>query len=279
MKVAITGASGYVGGKIRDAFQSRNHEVLSWSRRPHPVAWTRYDLMDDPCSLPWDHVDALIHTAYDFDPIDWDKMVESNVKPSIELLRAARTAGVGRLVFISSISSFEGTHSNYGKAKLMIEEAALQLGAVVIRPGLVWGQLSGGVMGALESLVSKFPVIPYLYGSGGLGQYLVHEEDLSHAVVSIAEGLPAGAGSIHEAAHPDPVSILSILKAIAVRSGKSRRFIPIPWHLAMFGLKAAETVGIHPPFRSDSLIGLIHRNPNLLHASPLYGVVYRPFRP
>lgn len=278
MKVAITGASGYVGGQIAKAFQSQGHQVLSWSRSPCPQAWTRYDLGCDPVNLPWNQVDALIHTAYDFAPRDLDEIIEKNVNPSIALLRAAKNAGVERLVFISSISSFQGTRSNYGKAKLMIEEAVLPLGAVVIRPGLVWGNQSGGVMGALEKLVTKLPIIPYLQGRGGLGQFLVHEEDLSRAIVTIVGNLPEGRGSVHEVTHPEAVPLLSILRALAARSQRSRIFVPLPWPLAMFGLKLAEMLGVDPPFRSDSLTGLVHRVANLQPTNPPQGIVYRAFR-
>ena len=277
MKIAVTGASGYVGGQIQQACESHGHEVLAWSRRPCPSGWTHFDLNGDPASLPWNQVDALIHTAYDFAPIDWDAIVEKNVNPSIALLRAAKDAGVQRLIFISSISSFPGTRSNYGKAKLMIEEAALQLGVTVVRPGLVWGNQPGGVMGALESLVSKLPLVPYLCGRAGLGQYLVHEEDLTIAILAIVESQPKTAGFIHEATHPDAVSLLSILKTIAARSDKSRFYIPIPWQVAMSGLIAAEAIGVETPFRSDSLTGLVYRTPHLQFNDSLPGIVYRAF--
>jgi nucleoside-diphosphate-sugar epimerase len=263
MNVAVTGASGYVGGILCRALDAKGHHVLAWSRRPCPGDWAAYDLKDDPAGLPWSGVDALVHAAYDFGPRSWQEILAGNVEPAIQLLRAACDHGVKRLVFISSISSFDGTKSNYGKAKRMIEKAALELGVVIIRPGLVWGESSGGVMGALENLVMRLPVVPYLSGRGGLAQFLVHEQDLTTAVVQAVESPTAEAAAILEVANPDPVPLRRILITIAKRRDLRRFFIPLPWQLAMAALRSAEFLGVDLSFRSDSLTGLVRRTPAL----------------
>lgn len=278
MKVAITGASGYVGSCIANGFRDHGHEVLALSRRPCPLPWVPYALGDDPTKLPWQGVDVLVHAAYDFTPRTWQEILDRNIMPGVRLLQAAKQAKVGRLICISSMSSFEGCRSNYGKAKLMIEKEALDLGATVVRPGLVWGDSSGGVMGTLEKLVTKLPAVPYLTGSGNLKQFLIHEADLSEAIVAIAGMPPSGSGTLHSATHPDPVPLLTILRSIAKRSNRSRLYLPVPWQLAMAGLKSLETIGIRSLFRSDSLTGLVHGNPHPEFLTPPAGICYRPFR-
>ncbi len=53
-----------------------------------------------------------------------------------------------------------------------------------------------------------------------------------------------------------------LLLEIARGLGKKIRFIPLPWRLAWAGLKSAETCGLRLNFRSDSLVSLMHQNPN-----------------
>jgi nucleoside-diphosphate-sugar epimerase len=277
MKVAITGASGYVGGCIADGFRRNGHEVLAMSRRPCPEPWVPYSLTDEPNHLPWNGVEMLIHAAFDFTPRTLEESIERNVKPSIALLEAAHQAGVERLLFISSMSAFDGCRSHYGRAKRMIEERALELGIVVVRPGLVWGERSGGVMGAMEKLVAKSPVIPFLTGGSQLNQYLIHEADLADAVVSLADFQPTCSGKPHSVAHPAPVSFSSMLKTIAGRSNLSRIYVPVPWRIVMAMLKFIEALNISTPFRSDSLTGLVHGNAAPEIGEPT-GVRYRQFQ-
>jgi nucleoside-diphosphate-sugar epimerase len=277
MRVALTGASGYVGSRIADRLRTHGHEVLSLSRRACPEPWHSYALGDDPSQLPWTGVDALIHAACDFTPRNWNETLDRNVKPGLALFDAAKAAGVGRLLFISSMSAFNGCRSRYGRAKLEIEKHALSLGAAVIRPGLVWGHQTGGVMGTLETLVAKSPIIPTLSGPGKLPQYLVHEKDLSSLVSHVASEESFPAGAVLSVMHPDPLGLSEILTIIARRENLTRHYLPVHWRLAMIALKSAETLGIHLPFRSDSLVGLVHGNPDPEIITPLTGVRYRPF--
>jgi nucleoside-diphosphate-sugar epimerase len=258
MKVAVTGASGYVGGAIARRFEAHGHAVLRLSRRACAGVWRSFSLGDDPTAIPWDGIDTLVHAAYDFTPRMWEEIEARNVLPSIALIAAARDAGVRHVVFISTLSAFDGCRSLYGKAKLAIEKEALAAGATVIRPGLVWGDHAGGMMGSLEKIVSALPVVPYLCGGGGLRQYLVHEEDLAENVVRWASR--DGESEPIFVAHPASLTFREVLAGIAAKRKLRRMFVPVPWPSAMAALKLAEACGIPLPFRSDSLTGLVHGN-------------------
>lgn len=258
MKAAVTGASGYVGGAIARRFEADGHTTMRLSRRECAGEWRRFSLGDDPAEISWDGIDALVHAAYDFSPRTWQEIEARNVIPSIALIAAARRAGVRHIVFISSLSAYDGCRSLYGRAKIAIEKEALAAGATVIRPGLVWGEGAGGMMGALEKVVSALPVVPYLCGAGGLRQYLVHEEDLAENVIGWASREPASEPI--SVAHPASLIFREILARIASKRKLRRAFFPIPWPCAMALLKLAEACGVALPFRSDSLTGLVHGN-------------------
>jgi nucleoside-diphosphate-sugar epimerase len=276
MNVAVTGASGYVGGAIAREFERRGHQVLRLSRRTCTGNWRYFSLGDDPAELPWDGIDALVHAAYDFAPRGWDKIRTSNVDPSIRLLAAAHQAGVRRIVFISSLSAFEGCRSLYGKAKFMIEGEALAIGGAVIRPGLVWGDCPGGMMGSLEKIVRDLPVVPFLSGAGGLRQFLVHEKDLADSVVS--HTFRNTETKIVPIAHPNSLTLREIVLGISRKRKLGRLFFPVPWQFMMAFLKIAECGGIALPFRSDSLKGLINGNSSVVFETKGAPNSVRPFQ-
>ena len=276
---AITGTGGYVGGAMKDFFAARGWEILELTRRPRPgTRAAAFQLGEQVAPETFTGVDALVHCAYDFKPLHPKEIHAVNVDGTRKLLQAARTAGVGKLVCLSSISAFAGCRSRYGHAKLEIEKITLDHGALVIRPGLVHGQRPGGMFGKLVEQVRRSSVLP-LIGDGSQIQFLVHHDDLATFLESYASGKSAIAPGVLTAAHERPWPFRELLQEIAHGIGKPIRFIPLPWRLVWAGLKSAEACGLRLNFRSDNLISLMHQNPRPDFApNAAAGLVCRPFQ-
>jgi nucleoside-diphosphate-sugar epimerase len=218
----------------------------------------RFELGGD-APLDWAGIDALVHCAWDFALTRWEDIERVNVHGSIRLLESARAAKVNRGVFISSLSCFEGCRSLYGKGKLIVEREASRLGFAIVRPGLVYGERPGGMMGSLEKAVMGSSIVP-LIGDGTAPQYPVHEEDLAELVYILCQSEHPPVEPI-AAATGEPIPFRDLLARIAARHGKKPKFVPVPWQLILAGLRAMEWAGLNPPFRSDSLLGFIFQNP------------------
>ncbi len=173
---AITGANGYVGSAIARALEPA-FDLTPLSRRLESgsIAWTLQSTRDLAPALAIHNVKTLVHAAWDFSYPDANENELINVAGSERLLCCAVNAGVERIIFISSISAFEGARSHYGDAKLQVERLVLEMGGTVIRPGLVWGDSPGGMFGSLRKQVASEKIIP-LIGNGSAPQYLVHED-------------------------------------------------------------------------------------------------------
>jgi len=275
---AVTGANGYVGGAIRSYLEAHHWTIIPWTRQGGPSC-KPFRLGEKPDPEMFRGISALVHCAYDFKVRKWSEIEGINVAGSEKLFESAREAGVGSIVFISSISAFTGCRSLYGKAKLEIEIIAKSKGITCIRPGLVYDQNPGGVFGRLVAQVKKSKFVPRISG-GVQTQYLVHSSDLGQLVLACIEGkVPHGTGPI-TIAHQKGWELKEILDLIAVRMGKRIVSIPAPWRLVWLLLKGFEAAGFHSNFRSDSLVGMVYQNPKpsfeLLSA---LGFHCRPFEP
>jgi nucleoside-diphosphate-sugar epimerase len=256
---AITGASGYLGGVIRSAFDTKGWRTIAFVRSPEP---------DDPDAIPFtlgngidpailEGVDALIHCAYDLSLTTRDEIWRVNVTGTQQLLEAAITAGVGRSLVVSSTAAYAGTAQVYGRAKLATEDIARARGAIVIRPGLVFGPHAGGMVGSLAKVMA-LPVVPLLAGRSHI--YTVHEDDLTAVVLKLATMTEPPTNPV-VVAHPEPVNVATLLRSLAAARGSRTRFVPVPWRPAFWTLRLAEMAGLHLPFRADSLWGLAHPPP------------------
>jgi nucleoside-diphosphate-sugar epimerase len=258
---AITGSNGYVGGCLKNYFMARGREILELTRRPTPGARAvAFQLGTEISPQALAGVNALVHCAYDFQPLRREEIRAVNVDGTRKLFQAALAAGVGRIVCLSSISAYDGCRSIYGRAKLEIERIALDSGALVIRPGLVYGSEPAGMFGKLVAQVRRSSVL-LVFDGGSQLQFLVHNEDLAAFIETFTAGKIEMAPRILTAAHEHPWPFKQLLMEIARGLDKKVKFIPLPWRLLWAGLKTAESCGLRLNFRSDSLVSLMHQNP------------------
>ena len=125
MKIAVTGATGFLGRYIVDALARRQDELRCW-RRPQSdlsgfgtaaekIEWLAGELGDERASRELvEGCDAVVHAALHHPGGGFRggegnvvSFVERNVVGTIKLIEAARTAGASRFVFISTCAVHE----------------------------------------------------------------------------------------------------------------------------------------------------------------------------
>lgn len=250
--VAITGATGYLGGLLRERLADEGMRVIGLSRTPSGAESRRYVIDQPPGRDLLCDVDALIHCAYDMRVRRERDIWRVNVQGSRNLLDHARSAGVKRMIVLSSMSAFIGTQQLYGRSKLAIEDHARAVGAISVRPGIVYGPRAGGMAGALSAL-TRLPVVPLV--ASRAHQFTVHEEDFSEAVSALLRSDHASRQPVG-LANPVPVPFKTFLEGLAHQSGRACRTVPLDWRLALAALRGCEMVRLPLPFRADSLLGL-----------------------
>lgn len=125
MRIGLTGATGFLGRYIAADLTGSGHQVRAWYRPTSdrggfesaagPLEWVPGGL-NVPASNEAlvEGCDAVVHAALDRPgrgfrdaEVDVAEFIERNVVGTIRLIEAARMAGVGRFVFISTCSVHE----------------------------------------------------------------------------------------------------------------------------------------------------------------------------
>jgi nucleoside-diphosphate-sugar epimerase len=279
-KCIITGSRGYVGSRIAAYLQSQGWHIIELRRDlQEPLE------KDGRTLLPWSlgndldcdalaGAQALIHCAWDMSATGLEEGRRVNIEPSKSLILQASNLAIRQMMFISSMSAFTGCKSRYGQAKLEVEQFIKQqnLPVAIVRPGLVYGDRPGGVMGSLNKLLS-IPLLTPLVGRGDQIQYLVHEQDLARLVAATFElegdlaQLP-----VLTAANQQGRTLRQILQKIANDRAQKPLFVPVPPILILWVLKLAETIGLNTGLRSDSLLSLMNQaeKPDFAASTEIY---------
>lgn len=218
MAVAVTGASGYLGGRLirQLCADDRVDRVLGFDRRSGDFTHEKYvfdsvDIRDEALVARLDGVDVVVHLAFIMDPIhDETAMRDVNVNGSQNVFRCAGKAGVRKIVYTSSAVAY-GAHPNnpelltedaplranldfsYAAHKLEVEYVAREfadeypdVAMTIFRPAIVFGP-------NVDNAWSHLFETPYFLAIKGYDIKLqfVHEDDVLAALAkAVVEDMP-----------------------------------------------------------------------------------------
>ena len=260
-KVGITGGRGYLGSILARNFQTAGWETTLLVREVRDRGEVAFQLGKKIAPEVLKEHQAFVHCAYDFNPSLWAEISQTNILGSRFCFEAAIQAGVGRRVFVSSMSAYEGCCSMYGRAKLAVEKEFLPRGVFCVRPGLLWSDESRGMFGKLARAAGNLPFLPLVDG-GEQKLALSQAEDLAVGVVDYCQGNAEPPLEAQITAYPELLTFRTILERLAKQAGRNPRFISVPGWAPLAGLRGAEFLKIPLPFKSDSLVSLLHQDPS-----------------
>lgn len=189
MRLALTGGTGFVGGRLLEMAVDAGHEITALTRRPREdrerIRWIDGSLDDREAlsRLVYD-ADAVIHVAGVISARDAAGFEKGNVAGTLAVLAAATAAGVRRFVHVSSLAAREPKLSLYGASKAKSEELVMRSGLdwAVVRPPAVYGP---GDRETLELFrAARMGVMP-LPPAGRVS--LIHADDLSRLLLALAD--------------------------------------------------------------------------------------------
>lgn len=261
--VLVTGATGFVGGRLAAALVERGARVRALTRRDSGlealekigVEAVRGDL-DDPASLrrAAEGATVVFHAAARVS--DWgprEAFLRSNAEGTRNLVAACRQAGVVRLVHLGSLTVLglprdgrlvsEETPAAppapgdfYTESKLLAERYVVEahgkggLATTVVRPGAIWGPGDPNVIPRVVRLLRR-GAMPLVDGGRNL-LGLTHVTNLVHGLVLAAESGEA-AGRLYHVTDGEEITAREALDAIADALGAPRPRLSLPFGLVL----------------------------------------------
>jgi nucleoside-diphosphate-sugar epimerase len=216
VRILVTGGTSQLGGAVVERLTARGDEVTVMQRRPSGLGCREVlgDVADAAAvARATTGQDVVVHLAAKVDVVGpWPHYVETNVLGTRHVVAACRSAGVARLVHVSSPSvAHSGSalvgagpgradpgraRGPYARSKAIAELEALaadssELAVLAIRPHLVWGPGDTQLVGRIveRAAAGRLPVV-------GSGAGLIDTTYLDNAAAALVAAVDA-CGPVH----------------------------------------------------------------------------------
>jgi len=265
VKAFVTGGTGFVGSHLVEALLERSYEVhclvrkeLKWLESL-PIIIVQGDLFDlEALREGMGGVDTVFHVAGLTRALNHDAIDRANVVGTLNVLNAAKDAGVAKVLVTSSIAAVgpSGNHlltedaplnpiSNYGRSKAKMEREIAERTngppVVVVRPPSVYGPREADIFTLIKT-ADRRRILP-IVGNGNTPQLdLVHVFDLVNGMIAAAES-EATAGGTYFLGGPRGYSWDEIRAAIRGALGHGALSINVPRALVSVIGAASEGIG------------------------------------
>jgi uncharacterized protein YbjT (DUF2867 family) len=225
----VTGATGYIGGRLIERLVAEGREVRAMTRRPEPldalpgVTGVRADVVSgDGLDAALDGCRRAYYLVHSMEPSADGDFSSRDRRAAENFASAARAAGVERAVYLGGIVPPAGTRlSPHLASRLEVEEILLRAlpDSVAFRASIVVGARSSSFR-ILVRLVERLRVLPFPAWQANRTQP-IDERDAVEYLARAGE-VPGAAGRSLDAVGPDVLSYGEMIQRIAEHMGVGR---------------------------------------------------------
>ncbi|MCG3175866.1 MAG: hypothetical protein MOGMAGMI_00803 [Candidatus Omnitrophica bacterium] len=233
MKILLTGASGYVGGRLLKKLEGSGYAVRCVARRPEflknsigpATELVQGDLLDrDSMQKALAGVDVayyLVHSMGSKGVFEQEERISA-----ANFASAAKDAGIKKIIYLGGIS-----HGNELSAHLKSRQ---QVGAILRESGVPVIELRASIIigsGSLSfemirALMERLPVMTTPKWVNVMAQPISIEDVIAYLLGSVE--LPAHESRTFEIGGPDRMSYLDLMKEYGRQRGLRRLIVPVP---------------------------------------------------
>jgi uncharacterized protein YbjT (DUF2867 family) len=248
MKVAIFGATGFVGRHVLTALTDNGHQAIAMIRpgseskaiRKESITWVSGDIHDQPAiSQMLQSADAVLYsigTLREF-PAHGVRFYDLHFEAARRVANLACESGVNRFLLMSA-NGANAQGNSYQRSKYLAEEylKTTALDSTIFRPSVIFGEPDGCMEFASrlcrDIVCSPLPAPLFFDGlwPGDAGSFRlspIHVKDVARIVVeSLSDDETCG--HTLELGGPEALTWRDILKRISAATGRAKPMLPVP---------------------------------------------------
>lgn len=147
------------------------------------------------------------------------------VENTLTLFRAAKKAGVSRVVHVSITNPSENSKLEYFRGKAQLERALIESGLsyAILRPAVLFGK-EDILINNIAWTLRKMPVF-FIFGDGDYHLRPIHVDDLAKLAVEQGQ---SGENCIINAVGPETFTYRELVRTLAEILGKRRLLLSVP---------------------------------------------------
>src|SRR6266487_5325133 len=258
--ILITGATGYIGRHLVSRLVAQGELPRCLVRNINRAASilavdnVEFVLGDTISSATLDTavqgVDTIVHAAFirgDLKQSAGNNYEETNVQGTANLIKAAKKAGVKRIIEISGLGTKPDKPGSYMQGRYLAEKMLKDSGLdwTIIQPSVLFGKNAPFIKG-LSELISTAPVVPLIGGGKTLFQP-IYVEDVVTVIIKTLEDPARTTGKTFTIGGPAYYSFTQVVDELLRAMHKKRIKAPAPTALVGIGAAVMEAVLPKPP--------------------------------
>ncbi len=258
--ILITGATGYIGRHLAQHLAAQGERprclVRDITRAKTILPPDKVEFVEGDTTQPHtltaavQGVDTIVHTAFitaDHKALSSNYYENTNVNGTANLIKAAKDAGVTRIIELSGLGTKPDKPGSYMEGRYQAEKMLVDSGLdyTIIQPSVLFGKGASFIKG-LADLVSTVPVLP-LIGGGHTMFQPIFVDDVVTVITKVLEDSSGTNKKTYTIGGPAYYSFSQIFDLLSKTMHKNRLKVYAPTPLVGLGAAVMAAVLPKPP--------------------------------
>jgi uncharacterized protein YbjT (DUF2867 family) len=264
--ILITGATGYIGQRLVTRLIAQGVRprclVRDIQKASNLFPADKVELVQGATTAPAtlaaavEGIETIIHAAFmtaDKKESAHNRYEETNVHGTSNLIAAAKTVGVKRIIEMSGLGTRPDKPGSYMQGRYLAEQMLMESGLdwTIIRPSVLFGKNAPFIKG-LTDLLHTTPVVPLIGGGKTLFQPIL-VDDVITIIIKILEDPEHTKNKIYTIGGPEYYTFSQIFDELLQATHQHKPKVYAPKPLVGIGAAVMEAVFSKPPLTKATM--------------------------